>query len=225
MSQKSRGPRHDAVVRRQRMATITLARTLLSNWSGSWLEFGDELRREAGMSRPTFRALFATDGDLLLAIEQQLLDECAERVRSLAERFDPGEHPEHPPAVALAIALADARPLDWSSLTIRLRQRQLAVSSGVRSQEVMASERAFLPNLIEAFDALTQRIERRFSWQPALATRVIILTYERSFESWVLAGGTEQMFSSSPYVRQTLPEIILGVTEPDEGDAESLTAS
>ncbi len=76
----------------------------------------------------------------------------------------------------------------------------------------MESERAFLPALLDAFELLLSRIDREFEWQPALAVRVVILTYERSFESWILAGGNESSFSESSYVRNTLPALLLGVS-------------
>ena len=96
--------------------------------------------------------------------------------------------------------------------SIRLRERQLAASTGARSEDVIASERAFLPALLEAFELLLSRIGREFEWQPALAVRVVILTYERSFESWILSGGSESSFSESSYIKNTLPALLLGVS-------------
>ncbi len=209
-----------------RARVITLARILLPTWDGSLSALTAELSREAGIREVGFRALFPEDRDLLRAVDRELLEECAQRLRSAAERFDPAAHGDENPEVALSVALAEARPLDWNSLTIRLRERQLATSTGIRSEDVIASEKAFLPALLEAFELLLARIGRRFEWQPALGVRVVILTYERSFESWVLAGGNEQSFSESPYVRQTLPALLLGVSRPladvsiAEGDAD-----
>ena len=113
-------------------------------------------------------------------------------------------------------SLADARPLDWSSLNIRLRVRLLAASTGAHSEEVLASERAFLPTMLEAFELLLSRIHHRFTWSPALGVRVVILTYERSFESWIMSGRNEQSFAESSYIKHTLPELLLGMSAPSQ---------
>jgi len=198
--------------RRRRAQVITLARTALPTWGGSLPELVADLRRETGLSDGAFRTLFADDRDLLRAVDHELIEECAQRVRSAAMAFDPDQHPEEALETAISVALARARPLDWSSLTIRLRERQLAASTGARSEDVIASERAFLPALLEAFELLLSRIGREFEWQPALAVRVVILTYERSFESWILSGGSESSFSESSYINNTLPALLLGVS-------------
>lgn len=210
----ARSPRAEATLRANRLRAVTLSRTLLPTWTGSMSEFCEEIRLESGISIPSFRALFPADSDLFLAIEQQLLEECADRVRSVADRFEAQDRSGEDAVAALAVALADAQPLDWSSLTIRLRERQLAAVSGSRREEVVQSERAFLPSLIDAFEALLASVGRRFEWRPILAVRVILLTYERSFESWVVSGESERSFSESAYIRQTLPELLLGVSRP-----------
>lgn len=210
--------RGDAARRQSRARVITMARILLPTWDGSLPALTTELRRESGLGDGAFRTLFASDRDLLHAVDHELLEECAQRVRSAAESFDPAAHPDEPPEVAISAALARARPLDWSSLTIRLRERQLAASTGARSEDVIESERAYLPALLEAFELLLSRIGRRFAWQPALGVRVVILTYERSFESWILSGGNEKSFPESSFVRQTLPALLLGVSSPQDPD-------
>ncbi|WP_217181024.1 hypothetical protein [Streptomyces sp. AC495_CC817] len=205
-------PRASMLRRQRRARVIVLARAALPTWDGSLQELIAELRKEAGLSEGAFRTLFAEGRDLLRAVDHELIEECAQRVRSAATGFVPEQHPGEAPEHALSVALARAHPLDWSSLTIRLRERQLAASTGVRSEDVMESERAFLPALLDAFELLLSRIDREFEWQPALAVRVVILTYERSFESWILAGGNESSFSESSYVRNTLPALLLGVS-------------
>lgn len=206
--------RVNASRRQSRARVITLARIMLPTWDGTLPALTAELRSEAGLGDGAFRTLFPTDRDLLHAIDLELLEECAHRVRSAAESFDPDQHPDQAPEVAMSTALARARPLDWNSLTIRLRERQLAASTGARSEDVLESERAFLPALLDAFELLLSRIGRRFEWQPALGVRVVILTYERSFESWILSGGNEKSFPESSYVRHTLPALLLGVSRP-----------
>ncbi|SDL90563.1 hypothetical protein [Microbacterium azadirachtae] len=116
---------------------ITMAWILLPTWDGSLPALTAELRREAGLTDGAFRTLFPGDRDLLHAVDHELLEECAQRVRSAAESFDPQAHPGEAPEVAISAALAQARPLDWSSLTIRLRERQLAASTGARSEDVI----------------------------------------------------------------------------------------
>ncbi|MGN8026836.1 hypothetical protein [Microbacterium sp. 22242] len=214
MAPDERSSRVSASRRQSRARVITLARIMLPTWDGSLPALIAELRRESGLSDGAFRTLFPGDRDLLHAVDHELLEECARRVRSAAESFDPDAHPDVPPEVAISAALARARPLDWSSLTIRLRERQLAAATGARSEDVMESERAFLPAMLEAFELLLSRIGRRFDWQPALGVRVVILTYERSFESWILSGGNEKSFPESSYVRHTLPQLLLGVSRP-----------
>lgn len=214
MAKDERSSRVDASRRQSRARVITLARIMLPTWEGSLPALVAELRAETGLGDGAFRTLFPADRDLLHAVDHELLEECAQRVRSAAESFDPEQHPDVPPEVAMSVALAGARPLDWNSLTIRLRERQLAASTGARSEEVMESERAFLPALLDAFELLLSRIGRRFEWQPALGVRVVILTYERSFESWVMSGGNEKSFSESSFVRHTLPALLLGVSRP-----------
>ncbi|UJP09058.1 hypothetical protein L2X99_11335 [Microbacterium sp. KUDC0406] len=206
--------KQDAARRASRARVVTLARILLPTWDGSLAELTTELRTEAGLSDGAFRTLFPTDSALLHAVDLELIEECAQRVRSAAESFDAREHDGEDLVLALSIALAEARPLDWSSLTIRLRERQLAASTGARSEDVIESERAFLPALLDAFELLFSQIGREFEWQPALGVRVVILTYERSFESWIMSGGDEKSFAGSPFVRQTLPALLLGVSRP-----------
>ena len=207
-------PRVEATRSSNRSRIVTMARILLPTWNGSLSELRAQLQREAGFAEGPFRTLFPDDRDLLQAVDHALLEECAQRVRSAAEAFDPDAHSGEAPEVALSVALAQAYPLDWSSLTIRLRERLLAASTGARSEDVLEAERAFLPALLDAFELLLGRIGRRFAWQPTLAVRVLILTYERSFESWIMSGGNEQSFARSSYVQQTLSELLLGVSEP-----------
>lgn len=216
MTQESgaRSPRTEATLRANRARAVTLSRALLPTWAGTMAAFCEEVRRESGIGIPAFRTLFPADADLFLAIEQELVEECADRVRSVAESFRPAGDSLDADVAALAVALAEARPLDWSSLTIRLRERQLAAASGSRREEVVQSERAFVPSLTAAFEALLASIGRRFEWRPMLAVRVILLTYERSFESWVVSGQSESSFATSAYIQQTLPELLLGVSRP-----------
>jgi hypothetical protein len=209
-------PRVEATRRAGRARVITLARIKLPTWNGALSELTAELRGDAGLSDGALRTLFPTDRDLLRAEDDELLEEIAHRVRAAAERFDPAQHTDEELPHALAVALADARPLDWSSLNIRLRVRLLAASTGAHSEEVLASERAFLPTMLEAFELLLSRIHHRFTWSPALGVRVVILTYERSFESWIMSGRNEQSFAESSYIKHTLPELLLGMSAPTQ---------
>ncbi|MDT0156224.1 hypothetical protein Q9R19_01155 [Microbacterium sp. ARD32] len=210
-------PRVESTRRVNRSRVITFARIMLPTWDDTLAALTAELSREAGIGEGAFRTLFPADRDLLHAVDVELLEECAQRVRAAAESFDAAQHEGEDLTLALSIALAEMRPLDWSSLNIRLRERRLAAATGARSEDVIASERAFLPALLDAFELLLSRIGRRFEWQPALGVRVLILTYERSFESWIMSGGNEQSFPQSSYVRQTLPQLLLGVSAPAEG--------
>ena len=47
-----------------------------------------------------------------------------------------------------------------------------------------------------------------------LAVRVIVDTYERSFESWLLMGNREEDFDASPYATRTLPVLLRETSAP-----------
>ena len=65
------------------------------------------------------------------------------------------------------------------------------------------------------------KLDRAFVWPPRLAVRVILDTFERSFEAWLLSGNPEAGFPSSLYVRRTLPTILEELTRPATATSRS----
>lgn len=43
---------------------------------------------------------------------------------------------------------------------------------------------------------------------------MIVSTYERSFETWLLEGRDEATFAESSYVKGTLPDLLRRMTAP-----------
>ena len=195
-----------------RARVLTLARAMLPLSDGISDELIGDLADGAGVSVRALRTLFPTNADLLRAVNQQLIDECAGRLTSAAGRFTPVS-PDDDLREA-AVALAEAWPMDWASLVIRSRERADALAGRTGHAEVADSERSFVPALLDAFLTLMARLNRQFTWEPVLAVRLVILAYERSFEAWVMSGGDERTFATSPFVQQTLPQIFAGISAP-----------
>ncbi len=209
---QARSERLEAMRRAAEARVLTLARAVLPLSDGISDELVREICHQAGLNLPTFRTIFHSNDDLLRKVNQALVEECSARVAEAAEGFTP--LPGESDLQAAARSLAEAWPMDWASLSIRSRERANAVSRRIGVSEVTASERRFMPALLDSFLTMVGRLEREFSWPPLLAVRVIILSYERSFEAWVMDGGDERTFASSPFVRRTLPEILDQVTSP-----------
>ncbi|WP_448808515.1 hypothetical protein [Agromyces bauzanensis] len=197
-----------------RTRVLTLARALLPLSDGVSNDLVAELCSQAGISVPAFRRLFPTNADLLRGMNQQLIDECATRLSAATDRFRPPTGDDD--LKAAAVALAEAWPMDWAALTIRSRERADALAGRIPHPEVVEAERSFVPALLDAFLTLMVRLNRQFVWPPVLAVRVVILAYERSFEAWIMAGGNERTFASSPFVTHTLPQILAGLSRPIE---------
>lgn len=173
----------------------------------------DDVCRQLGVTRPMFRSLFPTDGDFLDRINETLVDECASRLAAGVAAFDPpldvGD-----PLVAAATALAEARPLTRSGMLIRAGRRLRALEFPEERRQLAEAERRYAAALLDVFDELMTRLRRTFTWPPLLAVRVILDTYERSFEMWIIEGNTEDDFASSPYARRTLPRLLREMSAP-----------
>jgi hypothetical protein len=87
-------------------------------------------------------------------------------------------------------------------------------SGGGGGVAAAAAVRSFVERLVPVFEDLIGKLDRRFTWSPMLAVRVIVDTYERSFESWLLMGNREEDFDASPYAMRTLPVLLRGTSEP-----------
>lgn len=196
-----------------RARIIALARSLLPISDGVSEDLVRELADQTGISVRALRTLFPTNADLLRAVNEQLIAECAQRLSHATDSVPPGS--SEMTLQEAARALAESWPMDWASLTIRARERANALAGRTGVTEVIAAERAFVPALLDAFLTLMARLDRRFVWEPVLAVRVVILAYERSFEAWVMSGGDERTFPTSPFVQQTLPQILDGLSEPN----------
>jgi len=120
---------------------------------------------------------------------------------------------------AAAAVLALARPLDRGGLIIRAHRRLNGLRNPGNADSVAEAERRFLGELVDIFAALVAKTGRRFTWNKHLAARVIVDTYERSFEAWMLAGNDEHRFHESSYIRGTLPVLLaeLTIQEPVDG--------
>ena len=195
-----------------RSRVLTLARALLPASDGVSDDLVSEIADQANLSMRSFRTLFPTNADLLRAVNDELIRECAERVAAVSHKVEPGSSAENVRAAAEALALA--WPMNCASLSIRAHERARALSDQTFRPEVAQIERAYVPALLDAFLSLMARLERRFVWPPVLGVRVVILAYERSFESWILSGGDERNFHTSPFVQETLPQILIGLSTP-----------
>ncbi|MWB96993.1 hypothetical protein [Agromyces seonyuensis] len=200
---------------RMRARIARLARALLPLADVATERLVDELCRQTDISVRAFRGLFPTDDDLIRAVNQQILDECAERLQGAAGGVE-ASGDEALDLQSAARALAEAWPMDWATLTIRSRERAAALMArdGSRPDALLDTERGYAPAILEALVGVFTRIGREFVWEPLLAARVITLAYERSFEAWALAGGDERDFPASPFTTHTLPRILAGVSRP-----------
>lgn len=72
-----------------------------------------------------------------------------------------------------------------------------------------------MERLVPVFEDLMMKLDRRFAWPAVLAVRVIVDTYERSFENWLLTGNREEDFDASPYATRTLPVLMRGTSVPN----------
>ncbi|WP_400995615.1 hypothetical protein [Agromyces sp. GXQ0307] len=187
-----------------------------------------DICEQNGVDPKAFRRFFATDDELLDAVNEQLVHDCVSRLRSAVDAFD-AIHVVEPEdrgevggaadaATALEVAarmLADSWPLDRGGLIIRAQRRlQALTSQGGDGDAAAAAERSFVERLVPVFEDLMAKLDRRFTWSSTLAVRVVVDTYERSFESWLLMGNREEDFDASPYATRTLPVLLRGTSEP-----------
>ncbi|UIP59546.1 hypothetical protein DSM26151_24570 [Agromyces marinus] len=184
-----------------------------------------DICEQNGVHPTAFRRFFATDDDLLDAVNEQLVLDCVSRLRSAVDAFEAtdataagaSEVAAPDPLGVAARMLADSWPLDRGGLIIRSQRRLRALTSPDGGGDAAAAaERSFVERLVPVFEDLMRKLGRRFTWPPVLAVRVILDTYERSFESWLLMGHREEDFDGSPYAARTLPVLLRGTSEPAE---------
>ena len=165
-----------------------------------------------GLYPRAFRQLYPTDDALLDAIHADLVEECVQRLRGGVERFVPSASKSRFDDAART--LAGARPVDRSGMIIRTERRVRALAGKGDAQMVVRSERQFVGMLVDVLTELMDKLGRTFAWMPVLAVRVILDTYERSFEAWLLDGNSESQFEESPYIKRTLPTLLRQLTRP-----------
>lgn len=166
---------------------------------------------QVGVNSHLFHQLFPSEGTFLDAINDLLVDECASRLREGVSQFHPsGDEDDFRRA---SVALADSRPLTRSGVLIRESRRMVALETNADGELVAKAERRYVGALVDVFVDLMGRLGRTFAWPPILAVRVILDTYERSFEMWLICGHDEVDFGSSPYVQNTLPSLLRHVSD------------
>lgn len=189
------------------------ARAPLAAGRGVTSELIRDVCDQVGIHHHGFRTLFPTKDALLDAVNDDLVQECSSRLRHGVDQFFPVGSDDEVFEEA-ALALARAWPLDRAGLVIRASRRLSALEDTASGLAAIAGERRFASELLDIFTTLMHRLDREFSWPPALAVRVFLDTYERSFEAWILEGNDEIAFDESPYVSRTLPTLIKGMSQP-----------
>lgn len=173
-----------------------------------------DISASMGVRPNALRVLFPTDDALLDAVNDMLVDQCVNRLRVGVDRFIP-ESAESKFRDA-SRALAESWPLDRGGIIIRADRRLNALKSRGSGEAAVAAERRFLGLLIGVLTDLMNKLGRRFTWPPALAVRVILDTYERSFEAWIMGGNSEADFHLSPYIERTLSTLLAELSQIDD---------
>lgn len=195
---------------RTRGRLVVAARTTLSFTGEITPPLIADICAQAGVNPSGFRSIFASNDDLLDAVNALLVEECAARLHAGVSAFEaPGDGTD---MVAAAFALASSWPIDRGGLLIRSRRRVSALLDSRNGSNALEADRRFSDALTEILSELVAKLGRQFSWNPAIAVRVILDAYERSFEAWILSSHSEQSFAESPFVARTLPALIEGVT-------------
>lgn len=193
---------------RQRL--VTAARLHLSSGGALSPALVHDICRQVGVHPHGFRSAFASEDSFLDAINESLVEECAARLRARVDAFVAVKDADESISQA-CIALADSWPLTRGGVVIRANRRLRALEAGEGGSAAEA-ERRFVVELLSIFGELMRRLGREFTWPSKLAVRVILDTYERSFEAWVMNGNEELAFSSSPYVQKTMPIILTNLS-------------
>lgn len=206
-------PRADATRARAAERLVNAARIALGTGRGISAELIADICEQSGVAASAFRRFFPDDDALLDAVGARLVDECATRLRSAVDGFDPSDV-DGDPLDAAGLMLARAWPLDRGGLLIRAERRLRALTDARSGDAAAAVEREFVERLVPVLSDLMTAVGRRFTWPSKLAARVIIDTYERSFETWLLTGHDEEDFGDSPYAQRTLPALLRETSSP-----------
>ncbi|MCS5498166.1 hypothetical protein NY547_13020 [Cnuibacter physcomitrellae] len=195
---------------RQRL--VNAARAELSASSAYSLLSYDELAAKVGMHPHAIRTMFPEEDDLLDAVNDLLVEECVTRLRHAIDQFEPEPTEDGRNAfLDASVCIARAQPIDRSSLIIRAQRRLLALRRYETAAAVVEGERRYALGLTDVLEELVRRLRRRFR-HPSAAIRLIIGSYERSYEAWLIGGGADDRFHESPFVQTTLPELLRDLT-------------
>jgi AcrR family transcriptional regulator len=195
----------------------TAARVPLAESGGVTPQLIEDVCRQVGVHPHSFRALFPDDDAFLDAVTDQLVEDCAARLRGGVAAFEPSAEAAGGSSVAFAeaaVALADSWPLDRDGMLIRADRRARALRRSDGGSAVLKAEKLFLDALVDVHSELMAKLGRRFAGSPVRSVRVILDTYERAFETWLLTGADTAGFHSSPYVQRTLPTLLENMSEP-----------
>ena len=195
----------------------TAARVPLAESCGVTPQLIDDVCRQVGVHPHSFRALFPDDDAFLDAVTDGLVEDCAARLRGGVAAFEPSAEAAGGSSVAFAeaaVALADSWPLDRDGMLIRADRRARALRRSDGGSAVLKAEKLFLDALVDVHSELMAKLGRRFAGSPVRSVRVILDTYERAFETWLLTGADAAGFHSSPYVQRTLPTLLENMSEP-----------
>lgn len=165
-----------------------------------------DISENLGIHPHAVRQIFPGNDDLFEAVHAVLVEECASRLQAGVDRFR--AECDSPTFVGAARALAHAWPIDRGGVTLRSDRRARALAGEFSGPSLMASERRFLQALLPIVEGLVAAMGRKFHLSAPLATRVVLDTFERSFEAWILEGNPESRFSESPYILRTLPALL-----------------
>lgn len=167
----------------------------------------EDVCRQVGLHPYAFRRFFPTDHEYFGAINDSLVAECASRLRAGVDGFVPAAAGDAA-LIEAAVMLANSWPLTRAGMVIRANRRVQGMVNDRDGEHIVEAERLFVGALLGVFSDLMARLGRTFTWSPKLAVRVMLDTYERSFEVWLLSGRDESTFSSSPYILRTLPSLL-----------------
>lgn len=183
----------------------------------------DDVCAQLGVSPHMFRQLFPSQEAFLDEINESLVEECASRLKAGVSQFRPSGDGD--PLVQASVAMADSWPLTRSGILIRASRRVRALENPDDGRNIAEAERRYVVALLDTFADLMVRLDRTFTWSPILAVRVILDTYERSFEMWIIGGHEESEFGSSPYVLGTLPALLREMSEPLSAEAATIVGA
>lgn len=197
--------------RRGRTVVLTAARVGMAGYGAFDHADIDELCHQTGISRARLRILFDDEGGFLAALYQQLANESADRFERALVDWTPSHHPRNDMA-ALARRAATSSPLDYAGLKARLERRVSSLGRGTVDRSGAVAESRFLARFGPTLASAMIRCGRALNCEARLAASVVVAAYERGLEDWLARGNSEHRFADSPFVKRTLPDLLLGLS-------------